>query len=153
MIRRALVMAVFITIIGIAAGTIIGQQSLPKEQRKESQGLTIEEERLKILEQDLAKKSEELKKLKEEIAAKIKEQEALKQQLERINQEYFQKLAKIYEAMPPEEAAQRLEKLDDETAALLILAIKPRQAGKILGNVNPEKAAAISKKVTSLRSN
>lgn len=151
MIKRALILAIFITIFGIAAGTLIGQQSIPREQKKESTGTSIEEDRLKILEQDIAKKTEELRKLREEIATKLKEQEELKQQLERAREENFQKLAKIYEAMPPEEAASRLEKLDDETAAGLILAIKPRQAGKILGNVNPEKAAAISKKITSIK--
>jgi len=53
--------------------------------------------------------------------------------------------------MPPEEAATRIEKLDDETAITLILAIKPRQAAKILANVNPEKAAIISKKIVKIK--
>jgi len=145
-LKRAIFLGIFITIIGITAGTIIGQQTTSKEHLQ-----SIEEERIKILKEDLAKKTEELKKLREEINAKIKEHEAIKVQLERAQSENFQRLAKIYELMPPEEAAARIEKLDDETAITLILAIKPRQAAKILANVNPEKAAIISKKIVKIK--
>jgi flagellar motility protein MotE (MotC chaperone) len=145
-LKRAIFLGIFITIIGITAGTIIGQQTTSKEPLQ-----SIEEERIKILKEDLAKKTEELKKLREEINAKIKEHEAIKVQLERAQSENFQRLAKIYELMPPEEAATRIEKLDDETAITLILAIKPRQAAKILANVNPEKAAIISKKIVKIK--
>ncbi|MEJ5227446.1 hypothetical protein [Thermodesulfovibrio sp.] len=145
MLKRAIVLSIFIFIIGIAAGTIIGQQSTPEK------STSIEEDRMKILQQDLTKKTEELKKLKEEIEAKIKQQEELKAQLEKAQSENYQRLAKIYEQMPPEEAATRLEKLDDDTATTLLLAIKPRQAAKILANVNPEKAAVLSKRLVSIK--
>jgi Uncharacterized conserved protein len=144
MIKKALIFSILILVIGLAAGTLIGQQS-------SKQGTNIEEERLKILQEDLAKKTEELKKLREEINAKIKQQEELKAQLEKAQQENYQRLAKIYESMPPEEAAIRLEKLDEETATLLILAMKPRSASKILANVNPDKAASISKRVVAIK--
>lgn len=148
MVKKSIFLAILITILGIAAGTIIGQQTTTKEQ-----GSTIEEERLKIIQQDLTKKSEELKRLRDEISAKIKQQEALKEQLERAQRENYQRLAKIYESMPPEEAAARIEKLDDDTATTLILAIKPRQAAKILANLNPEKAAVISKRIVVIKEN
>lgn len=144
MLKRTIIFSILILVLGLAAGTIIGQQS-------SKQSTTIEEERLRILQEDLAKKTEELKKLKEEIDAKIKRQEELKAELTRAQEERYQKLAKIYEQMPPEEAATRIEKLDDETAVNLILAIKPRQAAKILANVNPEKAAILSKLLLSLK--
>lgn len=147
MIKKSIILAIFITLFGIAAGTIIGQQTTPKE----PEGKTIEEERARIIQQDIEKKLEELKKLREEINQKIKEQEEIKAQLEKAKSENFQKLAKIYESMPPEEAALRLEKLDDETATTLILAIKPRQAAKILANVNPDKAAVISKRIALIK--
>ncbi len=99
----------------------------------------------------MLKKTEELKKLKSEIEAKIKQQEEIKAQLERAQQENYQRLAKIYESMPPEEAAARIEKLDNETAVTLLLAIKPRQAGKILANVSPEKAAVLSKRMVEIK--
>lgn len=147
MLKKSILLAIFITVFGIAAGTIIGQQNIPKE----NQNPSIEEERAKIIQEDLSKKIEELKKLREEINIKIKEQEEIKAQLEKARSENYQRLAKIYESMPPEEAAARLEKLDDDTATTLILAIKPRQAAKILANVNPEKAAIISKRIVIIK--
>ncbi len=147
MLKKSFLLGIFLTFFGIAAGTIIGQQTIPKEKINPS----IEEERNRILQEDLSKKIDELKKLKEEINKKIKEQGELKAQLEKAQSENYQRLAKIYESMPPEEAAARLEKLDDDTATILILAIKPRQAAKILANVNPEKAAILSKKIVSVR--
>ncbi|GAB6182794.1 MotE family protein [Thermodesulfovibrio hydrogeniphilus] len=145
MLKRAVILGIFIFIFGIMAGTLIGQQTTTQ------QPANIEEERLKILQQDLDKKMEELKKLKQEIEAKIKQQEEIKAMLEKAQSEQFQKLAKIYEQMPPEEGGARLEQLDDETAALILIAMKPRQAGKILANVNPQKAASISKKVVAIK--
>ncbi|MGB9710435.1 MAG: MotE family protein [Thermodesulfovibrio sp.] len=145
MFKRAIILSILILVLGLAAGTLIGQQTSNK------QTTSIEEDRLKILQEDIAKKTEELKKLKSEIEAKIKQQEELKAQLEKSQQENYQKLAKIYEAMPPEEAASRIEKLDEDTAVALLLAIKPRQAGKILANINPEKAAILSKKIVSIK--
>ncbi len=145
MLKRAIIFSVLILVLGLAAGTLIGQQTSTK------QTTSIEEDRLKILQEDLAKKTEELKKLKSEIDAKIKQQEQLKAQLEKAQQENYQRLAKIYESMPPEEAAIRLEKLDEDTATILLLAIKPRQAAKILANVNPDKAATLSKRVVIIK--
>ncbi|GAB5047139.1 hypothetical protein TdN_15310 [Thermodesulfovibrio sp. TK110] len=145
MFKRAIIFSILILILGLAAGSLIGQQTSNK------QSTTIEEDRLKILHEDLAKKTEELKKLKSEIDAKIKQQEELKAQLEKAQQENYQRLAKIYEAMPPEEAASRIEKLDEDTAVTLLLAIKPRQAGKILANITPDKAATLSKRIVSIK--
>ncbi|HOA83039.1 MAG TPA: hypothetical protein PKZ17_00715 [Thermodesulfovibrio thiophilus] len=145
MLKKTILFSILILVSGLTAGTLIGQQLSTKETG------SIEEDRLKILQQDLSKRTEELKKLKEEIDAKIKQQEALKSQLEKSKEENYQRLAKIYEQMPPEEAAVRLEKLDDDTATMLILTIKPRVAGRILANVNPEKAAIISKRIVAIK--
>lgn len=145
MLKKTIIFSLLVLILGVAAGTLIGQQSSSRP------ASSIEEERLKILQEDLAKKTEELKRLKSEIEEKIKQQEELKAQLEKAKAENYQRLAKIYESMPPEEAASRIEKLDDDTAVTLLLAIKPRQAGKILANITPEKAAQLSKKIVSIK--
>jgi len=52
-LKRAIFLGIFITIIGITAGTIIGQQTTSKEPLQ-----SIEEERIKILKEDLAKKKQ-----------------------------------------------------------------------------------------------
>ena len=55
------------------------------------------------------------------------------------------KLTKMYENMPPEEAAAILENLPDSTVAQILLNIRARQAAQILGSMRPEKAANTSK--------
>lgn len=112
-----------------------------EEKKPEAKSATsLEEERLKILRADLQAQIEQLKKLKQEI-------EAMQKGLEGKRQEQFNKVVKIYESMSAEEAAKALEKLDDDTAAQIISSMKPRSSGKIMGQLDPAKAAALSKKV------
>ena len=101
---------------------------------------SLEEERLKILRADLQAQIEQLKKLKQEL-------EVVQKGLEGKRQEQLTKLVKIYEAMAAEEAAKALEKLDDDTAVQLLSSLKARSAGKIMGQLDPARAAALSKKV------
>lgn len=56
----------------------------------------------------------------------------------------IRKLAKIYEAMRPEDAAPILAKLDDQTIIQLLQSMRQRQAAKILTNFDPDLAARIS---------
>jgi cell division septation protein DedD len=51
---------------------------------------------------------------------------------------------KIYDAMEPENAAQRLEAMDDALGSWLLLRINVRKAGQILGALSPEKASRIT---------
>ena len=59
------------------------------------------------------------------------------------------KLVKMYEAMPPEEAAAVLENLPDATVARVLLHMRGRQAAQVMGSLNPNKAADVSKLLTS----
>ncbi len=102
-------------------------------------GASIEEERLKILKADVQAQIDELKKLKQEIEEQRKGAEVKKQ-------DQLGKVVKMYEAMPPEEAARAIEKLDDDTAVLILTTLKPRSAGKVLAQIDPTRAAALSKK-------
>jgi flagellar motility protein MotE (MotC chaperone) len=49
--------------------------------------------------------------------------------------------------MPPEEAARRLEALGEDKAVLIISSLKPRTAGRIMAQMDAEKAASISRKM------
>ncbi|OGW23139.1 MAG: hypothetical protein A2X55_09190 [Nitrospirae bacterium GWB2_47_37] len=95
---------------------------------------------MNILKSDIQKEIEQLKKLKQEI-------ENAQKALDEKTKEKLTQIAKIYEAMPAEEAARRLEKLDDDTAVIILIALKPKSAGKILAQMESDKAAAISKKI------
>ncbi len=102
-------------------------------------GTSLEEERLKILKADIQSQIEQLKKLKQEL-----EQE--KKGLEGKRKEQLVKVVKMYESMPAEEAAKAIEKLDDDTAILILTSLKPRTAGKVLGQIESARAASLSKK-------
>ncbi len=105
-------------------------------------GPEIQKIRLEVLREDVKKEIEKYMRLKEEI-------ERAKAELEEKRDEKISRVAKIYENMPAEEAARKLEKLDEETVVLIISALRARSAGKIMAQMSPDKAASISRKLLS----
>ena len=101
---------------------------------------SLEEERLAILKADIQKEIAEVRKLKQEL-------DEAKKAVEKERQEQLVKVSKMYEAMPPEDAARRIERLDDDSAMKILATLKPKTAGKILAQVETEKAASLSKKL------
>lgn len=101
---------------------------------------SIEEERLNILRSDIEREIEAYKKLKKEAEESVKV-------IDDKSREKLLKLSKMYEAMSAEEAARKIEKLDDETAVMLLVTLKPKTAGKILAQIESERAASLSKKI------
>lgn len=57
----------------------------------------------------------------------------------------FRKLAKIYEAMKPREAAPILAKLDDDEVLEILMRMRQRNAASILSSMDSETAARLSK--------
>jgi len=112
------------------------EQKQMQSQQKES----IEEERLSIIKSDIQKEIEHNEKLKKEI-------EEAQKNIDENTKERLLKVSKMYEAMPAEEAAKRLEKLDENTAVDILIMLKPRSAGGILAQMDSDKAASISKKI------
>ncbi len=66
--------------------------------------------------------------------------------LARLAQNY-QRLARIFSAMKPDEAAPVLAQLDDSQLEGILLAMQGRNAAPILAEMDPERAAALSRKV------
>ena len=56
-------------------------------------------------------------------------------------------LAKMYEAMPPEEAAARLERMPQRKALEVLRLLKGKSAGSILAEVKPERAARLTEQL------
>ncbi len=56
-------------------------------------------------------------------------------------------LAKIYEAMPPEEAAARLERMPERKALEVLRLLKGKSAGSILAEVKPDRAARLTEQL------
>lgn len=69
-----------------------------------------------------------------------------KAQVEREQQAQAQ-LAKIYESMPAEEAAARIERLPDRKAIELLRLIKGKTAGAILAQVKADRAARLTEQL------
>ena len=55
-------------------------------------------------------------------------------------------VVKMYETMPPEEAAVRLEKLPTDMALQVLRSLKGKTAGTILASVKPDKAAKLTER-------
>jgi len=62
-------------------------------------------------------------------------------------QQNYQRLARIFAAMKPDEAAPVLSQLDDSQLEGILLAMQGRNAAPILAAMDPERAASISRRV------
>jgi flagellar motility protein MotE (MotC chaperone) len=58
-------------------------------------------------------------------------------------------IGKVYEAMPPEEAAPILDRLDDVTLRAVLGRMRERQVAAILAAMTPERAVAVTKAFAS----
>lgn len=66
---------------------------------------------------------------------------------ERVTQEQRTQLAKIYEAMPSEDAAARLERMPDRKAIEILRMVKSKTAGAILSQVKADRAAKLTEQL------
>lgn len=71
-----------------------------------------------------------------------------KQTAEQHSQKYAQ-LTKIYESMPAEEAAARIEKMPDRKALEILRLVKGKTAGSILAQVKVDRAAKLTEQLLS----
>ncbi len=118
------------------------------------------QDRLKELEereQRLQQKEARIDGLQRDVEALAKRQaqeaERLKQRAAELNADNSEQagedpslthLVKVYNAMDPEEAALRIEKMDERLALEILFGIKDKKAAVVLAGVNPAKAAALS---------
>jgi len=110
-----------------------------EESRLDEKAMRLEERerRLQIFSLEISEKINNLKNLQIEV-------QKVHQQIEQYQNEQQQRLVKIYDAMEPENAAQRLEAMDDALGSWLLLRINVRKAGQILGALSPQKASRIT---------
>lgn len=107
------------------------------ELTEKEDSLKKEEERLKILKKELDEKIDRYTKL-------LARMEEVLKSVDTAKGEQYQHLVKAYEAMPNEEAAARLAELDEQTAIKILVRIKSKKAGAVLGVMEPKKAAALT---------
>jgi len=116
------------------------------------EAIARKEEELKAREEELKEKRRELAGVRGDIEARLKrlkallkEFQAVKQKIDTFNNEKARRLVKIYESMAPQDAALRIERLDDKMAASILGSMREKIAGKILGFVNVDKSVKISR--------
>ncbi|GIW46232.1 MAG: hypothetical protein KatS3mg078_0109 [Deltaproteobacteria bacterium] len=115
-----------------------------KELENKEALLKKEEERLGILRKDLEEKIQKYTEILIQIEKALKE-------LDKIKEERLNHVVKLYESMPPEEAAIKLSALDEETAVTIILNMKSKKAGSILALIESQKAATITKRILNAK--
>ncbi len=96
-----------------------------------------EEEKLQELKKEMEQKIAQFEKLKIDVEASLKKVEDEREQ-------NFRHLVKVYESMPAEDAAARMEKLEDKVALALLSRMKGKTAGKVLAAVEATRAARLS---------
>ena len=82
--------------------------------------------------------------------AEAKRQDAKKKQTQAEQTAYQNTLVqvvKMYETMPPEDAAVRIEKVPNEMALQVLRSLKGKTAGAILALVKPDKAAKLTEQL------
>lgn len=112
---------------------------------------------LKRREEELAAKQRSLTALEASLDAKIEEMEALQVRLNalldearNVKDERLQKLIKAYGNMKAKSAAAVLETMDSGLAVKILAGLQGRQAGEILGFIEPRKAAQLSEALTEI---
>ena len=103
--------------------------------------IKAEEEKIRVLKNEIIEKIDALKALDDQLSAKL--------DVDKTNDgKRLKELAKVYEATPPQKAAAMLEKLETKTAAGITINMKRERAGLIWGYLNPQKAVEISREIT-----
>ncbi len=115
-----------------------------KELEKRGNILESEEKRLNSLRDEILSKIDSLGEMEGRLTG-------LLEMIKEMNSQKYKDLAKIYEAAPPAQAGFMLEKLDRKTAAAIIMNMKSKKAGAILGQMAPAKSVDVTKEITRLR--
>jgi len=135
-----------------SGGIEVSTDSLVTEtERSMLKAMKRRENELNDREEDLKKYERRLTLINDELDLRMKELKATKSvvdkamaRLKSAEKMRTQRIVKIYESMAPEEAAARMEKLDEKTAVMILSRMKEKKAGSVLGLVSIKKAVKFS---------
>jgi len=118
---------------------------------RREQTIRQNEERLMIVRgqvEELLDQNEALEKKIQSAQATVPPQQAkLQAEKERVAQDQRTQLAKMYESMPSEDAASRLERMPDPKAIQILRLVKAKTAGAILAQVKADRAAKLTEQL------
>jgi flagellar motility protein MotE (MotC chaperone) len=121
----------------------------------------MEAKRVELKEKEEAIKRDEVRltALKKTVEARIEtytrlvaRMEDLLKRVEQVKGDKIENVVKAYEVMPPEDAAVRISALDRETALRIMTRMKSKKAGAIMAVMEPRKAAALTRRLTTIMS-
>lgn len=176
MLRRKefiIYLTIFITVI---TGVFLFMPAAAKqEQSNTNQKVLIEDDKdlsgimkaLEDRERELSKREDALKReeerlntLRSAVELSIKQYTSMRERLQKDfsatngndkSQQGIGNIVKIYEAMTPADAAQRIEKLNSNMAVELLSRIKSKQAGKIMEAMSAERSALFTEKIAGIK--
>jgi flagellar motility protein MotE (MotC chaperone) len=122
------------------SGSVLTAQQL----QARSEALDRKEQALKTMEDGLNARLAQLKQLETTLTGMLAEAKSIKE-------ERMVHLISLYTNMKPKQAGAALEALDENTAVKILAGMKGRQAGDILNNVSPKKAASLSDALTKFQ--
>ncbi len=102
--------------------------------------IKVGEERLKLLKGDIEKRIGELNEARQRL-------EIVASKIDGVQSVRAKKTVKIYESMAPEEAATRIERLNESMAVMILANMNAKKAGAILGLVEVNKAVVLTHKL------
>lgn len=131
---------------------MLDQRKRDLDRREE--GIRQNEERLAIVRNQVEELLEQNEALEKRIqSARVKEERPAAQPTkihadkERTAQDQRSQLAKIFESMPSEDAAARLEQMPDRKAVEILRMVKSKTAGAILSQVKADRAAKLTEQL------
>jgi len=110
------------------------------ELAEREKAIKAEEERLVALRKEVEEKIAKYEKL-------LGEAEGREKRRQEEEDAKADQLVKLFEGMPPEGAAVRLEALDDKTAAFILGKMKGRKASNVLAVMEPKRAAVLVRRM------
>lgn len=116
-------------------------RSLSLDARETS--LTVRSTALAEAESEISQDLGRLERMRKDVLALVEESKTL-------GSENTKKLAKVVDQMKATDASDLLTGMDEDTAVDVLQLVKPRQAGKILGAMEPIKAAHLGDRLTAV---
>jgi flagellar motility protein MotE (MotC chaperone) len=99
---------------------------------------------------EIEQENQRLQALKSELTTLLARYTQIKETAKKsdaIDANQLEHLTKMYEAMPPKDAALRIERLKEPLALKLLSSIKPKAAAKILNEIKPARAAHLTERL------
>jgi len=120
--------------------------------KKKDERLDEREKALAALETELKKKMAELDETRKQLNELVKKNAELVQEQQILKNARIEHLVSAYKSMRPESAGALVNSLDDNVAVQILAAMPGRSAGQILANVEPVKAARLTKAISIMKS-